>query len=35
MKKLLLDLMAAIGGLLVYRQIQADRAEQDLWDGGD
>ena len=30
-KKLLLVALAAIGGLLVYRQIQADRAEQDLW----
>lgn len=30
-KKLLLVVLAAIGGLLVYRQIQADRAEQDLW----
>ena len=31
MKKLLLVALAAIGGLLVYRQIQAGRAEQDLW----
>lgn len=31
MKKLLLIALAAIGGFLVYRQIQADRAEQDLW----
>ncbi|THA25462.1 hypothetical protein E4198_12695 [Streptomyces sp. RKND-216] len=30
-KKLLLVALAAVGGLLVYRQIQADRAEQDLW----
>ncbi|GHJ40268.1 hypothetical protein Sm713_58770 [Streptomyces sp. TS71-3] len=30
-KKLLLVALAAIGGFLVYRQIQADRAEQDLW----
>jgi hypothetical protein len=30
-KKLLLIALAAVGGLLVYRQIQADRAEQDLW----
>src|SRR5262249_54654878 len=30
-KKLSLVALAAIGGLLVYRQIQADRAEQDLW----
>ena len=31
MKKLILVALAAVGGLLVYRQIQADRAEQDLW----
>lgn len=31
MKKLILVALAAIGGLLVYRQIQADKAEQDLW----
>lgn len=31
MKKLLVVALAAIGGFLVYRQIQADRAEQDLW----
>ncbi|MGP3967837.1 DLW-39 family protein [Streptomyces sp. 6N223] len=31
MKKLLLLALAVIGGLLVYRQIQADKAEQDLW----
>lgn len=31
LKKLLLVALAAVGGLLVYRQIQADRAEQDLW----
>ncbi|MDT0307013.1 DLW-39 family protein [Streptomyces sp. DSM 44917] len=31
MKKLLLFALAVVGGLLVYRQIQADRAEQDLW----
>ncbi|NGN63911.1 hypothetical protein G5C51_08335 [Streptomyces sp. A7024] len=30
-KKLLLIALAAVGGLLVYRQVQADRAEQDLW----
>jgi hypothetical protein len=30
-KKLLLIALAALGGLFVYRQIQADRAEQDLW----
>jgi hypothetical protein len=31
MKKLILVALAAVGALLVYRQIQADRAEQDLW----
>lgn len=31
MKKLLLIALAAVAGLFVYRQIQADRAEQDLW----
>jgi hypothetical protein len=31
MKKLILVALAAVAGLLVYRQIQADRAEQDLW----
>lgn len=31
MKKLLLIALVAIGGFLVYRQVQADRAEQDLW----
>jgi hypothetical protein len=31
MKKLLLLVLVAIGGLLVYRQVQADKAEQDLW----
>ncbi len=31
MKKLLLLTLVAAGGLLVYRQIQADKAEQDLW----
>jgi hypothetical protein len=30
-KKLLLIALAAVAGLFVYRQIQADRAEQDLW----
>jgi hypothetical protein len=30
-KKLLLLALVAIGGFLVYRQVQADRAEQDLW----
>ena len=31
MKKLLLLALVAVGGLLVYRQLQADKAEQDLW----
>jgi hypothetical protein len=30
-KKLLLVALAALGGYFVYRQVQADRAEQDLW----
>jgi hypothetical protein len=30
-KKLLLLVLAVIGGLLAYRQVQAGRAEQDLW----
>ena len=31
MKKVLLLVVAAIGGLLVYRQVQSDKSEQDLW----
>lgn len=31
MKKLLLVALVAVGGLLVYRQVQADKAEHDLW----
>ncbi len=31
MKKLLVLLLAAVGGFLVYRQVQSNRAEQDLW----
>lgn len=31
MKKLLLVALAALGGYVVWRQVQADRAEQDLW----
>jgi hypothetical protein len=31
MKKLLLLALVAAGGFLVYRQVQADKAEQDLW----
>jgi hypothetical protein len=30
-KRLILLVVAAIGGFLVYRQIQAGKAEQDLW----
>lgn len=31
-KKLLLAALAAVGGLLAYRKVQADRAgEADLW----
>ncbi|WP_242454300.1 DLW-39 family protein [Bailinhaonella thermotolerans] len=38
MKKLLVLALVAIGGLLVWRKVQADRAELDLWTeatGGD
>ena len=31
MKKLFLLALVAAGGFLVYRQVQADKAEQDLW----
>ncbi|MFB4193243.1 DLW-39 family protein [Streptomyces carpaticus] len=31
MKKLLLVALATVGGLLVYRQLQAKKAEDDLW----
>jgi hypothetical protein len=31
MKKLLLVALVAAGGFFVYRQVQADKAEQDLW----
>jgi hypothetical protein len=31
MKKLLLVALVGVGGFLVYRQLQADKAEQDLW----
>ncbi len=31
MKKLLLLLLGAIGGLVAYRRMQAVRAEEDLW----
>jgi hypothetical protein len=31
MKKLLVVGIVAVGGFLVYRQVRADRAEQDLW----
>jgi hypothetical protein len=30
-KKLLLLALAIIGALLVYRQVQSGKAEQDLW----
>ncbi|GAA2739670.1 DLW-39 family protein [Kitasatospora cinereorecta] len=30
-KKLLLVALVALGGFFVYRQVQADKAEQDLW----
>ncbi|QQN78456.1 hypothetical protein IPZ77_14140 [Streptomyces sp. XC 2026] len=30
-KKLLLVALATVGGLLVYRQLQAKKAEDDLW----
>lgn len=30
-KKLLVLALVAIGGLLVWRKVQADRAELDLW----
>ena len=31
MKKLLLLALAIVGALLVYRQVQSGKAEQDLW----
>ncbi|WP_283139572.1 DLW-39 family protein [Rhizohabitans arisaemae] len=31
MKKLLVLVIIAIGGLLIWRKVQADRAELDLW----
>ncbi|GAA0394890.1 hypothetical protein Acor_64530 [Acrocarpospora corrugata] len=31
MKKLLVLALVAIGGLLVWRKVQSDRAELDLW----
>jgi hypothetical protein len=30
-KKLLVVLLAAVGGLFAYRRVQASRVEQDLW----
>lgn len=30
-KRLMLLVLAAIGGFLIYRQVQAGKAEQDLW----
>ncbi len=32
MKKLLLLVAAAVAGFLVYQKVQADRAEQELWE---
>ncbi len=31
MKKLLMLILVAVGGLAIYRRMQASRAEQDLW----
>ena len=31
MKKLLLVALVGVGGFLVYRQLQADKVEQDRW----
>jgi hypothetical protein len=31
MKKLLVLMLAAIGGFFVYRRVQAAQAEEDLW----
>lgn len=31
MKKVLAAFLAAAGGLLVWRRVSRDRAEQDLW----
>lgn len=31
MKKLLILLAAAVAGLFIWRKVQADREEQDLW----
>jgi hypothetical protein len=31
MKKLLLLIAAAVGGVMVYRRMQAAQAEEDLW----
>mgnify|MGYP001601311274 CR=1 FL=1 len=31
MKKLVLLVLAAVGGLFVYRRVQAAQAEEDLW----
>lgn len=32
MKKLLVLVLVALGGFLVWRRLQQDRAELDLWD---
>ncbi len=31
MKKLLMTLLASAGAFAVWRKVQADKAEQDLW----
>jgi hypothetical protein len=31
MKKLLVVVLAALGGLFAYRKVQATQTEQDLW----
>ena len=31
MKKLLVLVLVTLGGLFLYRRVQASRAEQDLW----
>ncbi len=31
MKKLLAVVLAALGGLFLFRRVQSSRAEQDLW----
>ena len=31
MKKLIVTLLASVGAFAVWRRVQADKAEQDLW----